>query len=339
MKITIENLKARYESFIEIISAEYKSFPEKFQARYQSMRGIVKNGYESYPDKFSERYGAYSEIIRTSNRSFPQNLRAWYRSVKALPEVFKGGHKSLPTMLALSVCLAGCLCWVTVAAAGRQQAVPNRTALNTNSRQYLLNDRFAGSSRHIYVQPVATAPPANVVVAVAPVISKPANVVVVAAPVISKPANVVVAAAPVISKPAAKPALKRKVAYNPTDTESQASRGNNQGIVGTAGRFMGVPYVYGGNSPRGFDCSGFTQYVFGLNGIQLPRVASAQAGVGRSVTALAPGDLVFFGGSSIYHVGIYIGGNSYIHAGHSGICVESLSDSWSSSRYAGARRI
>ena len=86
-------------------------------------------------------------------------------------------------------------------------------------------------------------------------------------------------------------------------------------IVNTALQYIGVPYVWGGTTPAGFDCSGLVQYVFAQCGISLPRVSYDQQAVATpiSVVALQPGDLVFWG-ESAYHVGIYIGDGMYIHA-------------------------
>lgn len=121
-----------------------------------------------------------------------------------------------------------------------------------------------------------------------------------------------------------------------------SSRGNIQNIIDTAKRFIGFPYRYGGTTPqKGFDCSGFVQYVFSINGIKLPRTASQQASIGIRVTEPTPGDLVFFDtNGSIGHVGIYIGNNAFIHASQSkGITITSLSDSWYRQRYAFTCRI
>lgn len=86
-------------------------------------------------------------------------------------------------------------------------------------------------------------------------------------------------------------------------------------IVGYAYKFLGVPYQWGGNGPNTFDCSGLTKYVYAANGINLPRVAQDQMNAGTPVSNPQPGDLVFFGsGGSAYHVGIYVGNNSYLHA-------------------------
>ena len=99
-----------------------------------------------------------------------------------------------------------------------------------------------------------------------------------------------------------------------------------QQIVSTAERYIGVPYRAGGTTPRGFDCSGFVQYVYRQNGIELPRSAEDQFRMGRriSVHAARPGDLVFFrtSGRRISHVGIYNGNGRFIHAPSTGGHVE-----------------
>jgi len=112
------------------------------------------------------------------------------------------------------------------------------------------------------------------------------------------------------------------------------------GVVGIAMRYLGVPYVWGGSTPRGFDCSGFVSYVFAQIGVSVPHSSYSQFGMGTaiSINALQPGDLVFFTGAS--HVGIYIGGGQFIHAPHTGdvVKISSLSGYYSSN-FAGARRI
>ena len=115
-------------------------------------------------------------------------------------------------------------------------------------------------------------------------------------------------------------------------------------IIQSSMDYLGVPYVFGGTSPYGFDCSGYVQYIFALAGISLPRTADVQYEVGLpiSTTDLVAGDLVFFStytyGAS--HVGIYLGENNFIHASSSrGIAIDSLGSSYWSSHYIGARRI
>ncbi|HSC74458.1 MAG TPA: NlpC/P60 family protein [Gaiellaceae bacterium] len=112
------------------------------------------------------------------------------------------------------------------------------------------------------------------------------------------------------------------------------------GVVGIAMHYLGVPYVWGGASPRGFDCSGLVMYVFAQIGVSLPHSSYAQAGMGTpvSISQLQPGDLVFFTGAS--HEGIYIGGGQFVHAPHTGdvVKISSLSGYYASAFYT-ARRI
>jgi peptidoglycan DL-endopeptidase CwlO len=112
------------------------------------------------------------------------------------------------------------------------------------------------------------------------------------------------------------------------------------GVVGIAMGYLGTPYVYGGASPSGFDCSGFVMYVYGQVGVSLPHNAAAQYGYGTPVSRsqLQAGDLVFFDG--LGHNGIYTGGNSFIHSPHTGDVVKISSISgWYSERFVGARRL
>ena len=112
------------------------------------------------------------------------------------------------------------------------------------------------------------------------------------------------------------------------------------GVVGIAMRYLGVPYVWGGASPSGFDCSGFVMYVYAQVGVSLPHSSYAQYGAGSPVSRgdLQPGDLVFFDG--LGHVGIYVGGGSFIHAPHTGDVVKiSSMTGWYASTYMGARRL
>jgi peptidoglycan DL-endopeptidase CwlO len=113
------------------------------------------------------------------------------------------------------------------------------------------------------------------------------------------------------------------------------------GVVGIAMRYLGTPYVWGGASPGGFDCSGLVAYAYGQMGVSLPHYTGAQWNVGVPVSRsdLQAGDLVFFNG--LGHVGIYIGGGQFIHAPHTGdvVKISSLGESWYASTYVGARRV
>ena len=115
-------------------------------------------------------------------------------------------------------------------------------------------------------------------------------------------------------------------------------------VIEVGRSFVGVPYKWGGVDPNGWDCSGFVQEIFRLGGHQVPRLADAQYEACEKVgmEALVPGDLVFFNtdGSGISHVGIYTGGERFLHASSSrGVVEDSLQDSYFSKRYHGAGRI
>ena len=104
-------------------------------------------------------------------------------------------------------------------------------------------------------------------------------------------------------------------------------------VVGIAQRYLGVPYVYGGASPSGFDCSGLAMYCYAQVGIGLSHGATDQqhSSTPVPISALQPGDLVFFGSASYsHHVGIYVGGGSMIHAPHTGAVVSygSIGGAW-----------
>lgn len=134
-------------------------------------------------------------------------------------------------------------------------------------------------------------------------------------------------------------------AINPSNTAASVSiSAKRQSVLNYAAQFLGVPYVYGGSTPSGFDCSGFTSYVFKNTVGSIPRVAQAQYDATTRVSRddLLPGDLVFFGSStsSISHVGIYVGSNQFIHAPNTGDVVKysSLTGSYAT-RYQGAGRV
>lgn len=114
-------------------------------------------------------------------------------------------------------------------------------------------------------------------------------------------------------------------------------------LIAYAEQFLGTPYEYGGESPGGFDCSGFVQYVYSSYlGIDLPRTASSQYNYGTYIerSNLVAGDLVFFNG--LGHVGIYIGDGVFIHSStpwSGGVILSNLDDAWYCDRYDGAVRI
>ena len=130
---------------------------------------------------------------------------------------------------------------------------------------------------------------------------------------------------------------------DPTNDTDKNYKGNNA-IVKTANNYLNTPYVFGGATPKGFDCSGFVMYVFEKNNIILPRTADVQFKAGKKVdkSQLKDGDLVFFTtyepGAS--HVGIYCGKNKFIHASSSkGVIITDLNGQYWKERYLGARRI
>ena len=112
----------------------------------------------------------------------------------------------------------------------------------------------------------------------------------------------------------------------------------NSAVVAIAQRYLGVPYVYGGASPSGFDCSGLAMYCYAQVGVGLSHGATDQqhASTPVPISALQPGDLVFFGNASYsYHVGIYVGGGSMINAPHTGAVVSygSIGGAWIGGRF------
>ena len=131
------------------------------------------------------------------------------------------------------------------------------------------------------------------------------------------------------------------------ESEATASA-KGQEVANYALTFVGYPYVYGGSSPKGFDCSGFAKYVYAQFGITINRTASNQLDNGTAVSMdeLQPGDLVFFkksgtGSKRASHVGIYIGGGQFVHAStaRTGVIVSNMSDAYYTTGFVGGRRL
>ena len=129
-------------------------------------------------------------------------------------------------------------------------------------------------------------------------------------------------------------------------TTTTTTSASSNSVVQVAESYAGSKYVSGGSSPSGFDCSGFTQYVYGKCGITLSRTSYTQATQGTAVnkSELQPGDLLLFhyyGSSSIGHVGIYVGNGKFIHAANSnrGVVYDSIESGYYADNYAGARRL
>lgn len=120
-------------------------------------------------------------------------------------------------------------------------------------------------------------------------------------------------------------------------------------VLRAADAYVGVPYVWGGNTPKGFDCSGFTKYVFAKYGVSLPRTSREQVRAGSAVVAdfraLRPGDLMMFAepGESISHVAIYVGNGRIIHSSVSngGVGYTDLNSGgdWFIAYFVAARRV
>ncbi|MBR32839.1 MAG: hypothetical protein CMN77_16170 [Spirochaetaceae bacterium] len=138
------------------------------------------------------------------------------------------------------------------------------------------------------------------------------------------------------------------IAYSPEEDTTEVNHRritvyDGGGIVQLAQQYLGVPYRPGGNSPSGFDCSGLTSFVYREAGYSIPRSASSQYNALRPVRVPEAGDLVFFrtDGSSISHVGIYLGNYRFIHAPSSGktVSIADLRLKYWKNSYAGARTI
>ncbi|MBQ4515297.1 MAG: C40 family peptidase [Clostridia bacterium] len=136
------------------------------------------------------------------------------------------------------------------------------------------------------------------------------------------------------------------VSVRPEDIANRGSFTAGNRVVEMAKRYLGTPYVYGGSSPKGFDCSGFTSFVYKQLGYSLNRTAHSQLSNGVEVARsdLRPGDLVMFkraGNSSVHHVGIYVGDGMMIHSPQTGDVVKytSINTGYYNNVYYTARRI
>ena len=137
------------------------------------------------------------------------------------------------------------------------------------------------------------------------------------------------------------------------DLTSASASGSASGVVSVAKQYLGTRYSYGGASPSGFDCSGFTMYCFQQMGVSLPHSATSQwqSGAGQKITStsgLQSGDLVFFcdpsrsNGKACSHAGIYIGGGQFIHASSSrsgGVIISDLTSGYYNTYFVGGMRI
>lgn len=132
------------------------------------------------------------------------------------------------------------------------------------------------------------------------------------------------------------------VAETPSNTTSQSGT-TGSAVVEKAKQYLGYKYVYGGTTPSGFDCSGFTLYIYKQFGITLNRTAAAQYSNGVAVSRdnLQLGDLIMFGKSGINHVGIYMGGGRIIHAANPsrGVTTDTINSGYYNTNYVGARRV
>ena len=136
------------------------------------------------------------------------------------------------------------------------------------------------------------------------------------------------------------------VSIRPQDVASRGEYSAGNRVVQVAKQYLGIPYVYGGSSPSGFDCSGFTSYVYRQLGYEINRVAHDQLanGVPVSKSELKPGDLVMFkraGNTYVHHVGIYVGDGMMIHSPQTGDVVKftSITTGYYNDCYYAARRI
>lgn len=139
------------------------------------------------------------------------------------------------------------------------------------------------------------------------------------------------------------PSVNRYAAGSAVGAGAQSVMVNK--ILNTAKSYLGVPYVWGGTSPSGFDCSGYINYVFGKHGINLPRTAHQMyKSLGTLKGSASAGDIVFFSesGKGITHAGISLGNGKYIHASSGktrGVIISDFSSSWAKRTYVGAKSV
>ena len=188
-----------------------------------------------------------------------------------------------------------------------QAAAPVRSSVSTNASAAAEGSTTSAAPAALELAPAVVAPET-------------------AAPVAVEAVGVVGVKAVAKPKPKPRPSpVARAIASRSSDSTTASRKStrytnpkqSSSEVVNIARTLLGIPYVYGGSSPSGFDCSGFTQYVFGKAGISIPRTASAQQDAATPVSNPQPGDLVFFG-SPAWHVGIYTGGGMMIDSPRAG---------------------
>ncbi len=134
----------------------------------------------------------------------------------------------------------------------------------------------------------------------------------------------------------------KQVLQTSAKSNNSVSSSTTPNVVNKAMKLTGIPYIFGGTTTKGFDCSGFVQYAFKQSGKNVSRTTTSQFAQAKKVTSPKPGDLVFFQNTyrkGISHVGIYIGNNKFVHAGGKKSQVTSLSDSYWKSKFHSYKRL